>query len=73
MQQYIKDYQKVVILFDYDEPGIKAMEKYRETYPDVETCVLPMSKDPSDSIKDFGAKQVFLRLVPLLNKKLENS
>jgi hypothetical protein len=73
MQQYIKDYQKVVILFDYDEPGIKAMEKYRETYPEVETCVLPMSKDPSDSIKDFGAKQVFLRLVPLLNKKLENS
>lgn len=72
MQQYIKDYQKVIVLFDYDEPGIKAMDKYKELYPQVATCVLPMSKDPADSIKDFGAKQVFLRLVPILNKKLEN-
>ena len=72
MQQYLKDYQKVILLFDYDDAGIKAMEKYKELYPDVATCILPMSKDPSDSIKDFGAKEVFLRLVPILNKKLEN-
>jgi hypothetical protein len=72
MQQYIKDYQKVILLFDYDDPGIKAMEKYKELYPDVATCVLPMSKDPSDSIKDFGPKEVFLKIVPMLNKKLEN-
>lgn len=72
MQQYIKEYEKVILLFDYDEPGIKAMEKYKELYPELSMCVLPMSKDPADSIKDFGAKQVFLRLVPLLNKKLEN-
>lgn len=73
MQQYIKDYQKVILLFDYDDAGIKAMERYKELYPEVETCVLPMSKDPADSIKDHGAKEVFLRLVPILNKKLENS
>lgn len=72
MQQYIKDYKKVIILFDYDDAGIKAMEKYKELYPEVATCVLPMSKDPADSIKDFGAKQVFFRLVPIINKKLEN-
>ena len=31
-----------------------------------------MSKDVSDSIKDFGAKEVFNRLVPILDKKLNN-
>jgi hypothetical protein len=72
MHQYLKDYQRVIILFDYDEAGIKAMDKYKELYPQVITCVLPMSKDPADSIKDYGAKQVFLRLVPILNKNLEN-
>lgn len=70
MQQYIKDYKKVIVLFDYDEPGIKAMEKYKELYPDLLTCVLPMSKDPADSIKDFGPKEVFYRLIPILNKKV---
>lgn len=72
MQQYLKDYQKVILLFDYDDAGIKAMEKYKELYPEVATSVLPMSKDPADSIKDYGAKEVFRRLVLLLNKKLEN-
>lgn len=72
MQQYIKDYQKVIVLFDYDDAGIKAMERYQELYPQVATCILPMSKDPADSIKDYGAKEVFFRLVPILNKKLEN-
>lgn len=72
MQQYLKDYQKVIVMFDYDDPGIKAMDRYKELYPEVQTCVLPMSKDPSDSIKDHGAKEVFRRLVPILNKKLEN-
>lgn len=72
MQQYIKDYQKVILLFDYDDAGIKAMQRYQELYPQVASCILPMSKDPADSIKDYGAKEVFLRLVPILNKKLEN-
>lgn len=72
MTEYINTYKKVIVMFDYDEAGIKAMERYKELYPEVVTTALPMSKDPSDSIKDFGAKQVFLRIVPLLNKKLEN-
>lgn len=73
MKQYLESYQKVMILFDYDDPGIKAMAKYKELYPEVVPCVLPMSKDPSDSIKDYGAKEVFRRLVPILNKKLDSS
>ena len=72
MEQYIKNYKKVVIIFDFDEPGIKAMEKYKELYPEIEYTALPMSKDPADSIKDYGAKEVYYRLVLLLNKKVED-
>lgn len=72
MNEYLKGYKKVVLLFDYDQAGIKAMERYQELYPSVLTAVLPMSKDPSDSIRDYGAKEVRNRLVPILNKKLEN-
>lgn len=73
MQQYLKTYQKVIILFDFDEPGMKAAAKYKELYPEVIPVTLAMSKDPSDSIKEHGAKKVFHTLVPLLNKKLDNS
>jgi hypothetical protein len=72
MQQYLKDYQKVMVMFDYDEAGLKAMEKYKEIYPNIVPVVLPMSKDLSDSIKDHGAKKVYYTIVPLLNKKLDN-
>jgi DNA primase len=72
MDQYLKKYKKVIILFDFDEPGIKAMERYKELYPEVEYAVLPMSKDPSDSIKDYGPKEVYVRLIPILNKKIIN-
>jgi hypothetical protein len=72
MTEYLKKYKKVMVMFDYDEAGIKAMEKYRELYPEVQAAVLPMSKDPSDSIRDYGAKVVHTRIVPILNKMLEN-
>lgn len=72
MNEYLKKYKKIIVLFDYDEAGIKAMERYKELYPAVMTAVLPMSKDPSDSIRDYGAGEVRNRLVPILNKKLEN-
>jgi len=72
MQQYLKDYQKVVVMFDYDDAGLKAIEKYKEIYPNIVPVVLPMSKDLSDSIKDHGAKKVYYTMVPLLNKKLDN-
>ena len=29
-----------------------------------------MSKDTYDSIKDFGAKEVRIKLIPIINKKL---
>ena len=72
VKQLQKKYQKIVLLFDNDEAGIKSMKTYKEKYPFIEIAVLPMSKDVSDSIKDFGAKEVFNRLVPILDKKLNN-
>ena len=72
IKQLQKKYQKIVLLFDNDEAGIKSMKTYKEKYPFIEIAVLPMSKDVSDSIKDFGAKEVFNRLVPILDKKLNN-
>jgi len=70
IENFIKSYKKVVLLFDNDNAGITSMEKYKTLYPALSISVLPMSKDVSDSIKDFGPKEVKTRLVPILNKKL---
>jgi hypothetical protein len=72
MEDLNDEYNNIVVLFDNDEPGLKAMESYKQKYPFIEIAVLPMSKDVSDSIKDFGAKEVRNRLVPILDKKLTN-
>jgi len=73
IENYLSIYKKVLIMFDNDEAGIKSMIRYKEEYPDLDYILLPMSKDVSDSVKDYGAKEVRNRLVPLINKKLENS
>jgi hypothetical protein len=72
MEELDQKYKKIIILFDNDDAGIKSMQTYKEKYPCVNLAVLPMSKDISDSIKDFGAKEVRNRLVPILDKKLSN-
>ena len=72
MEDLNEKYKKIIILFDNDDAGIEAMKKYKEKYPYVEIALLPMSKDISDSIKDFGAKEVRNRLVPILDKKLQD-
>lgn len=69
----LKDkYNKIIVMFDNDDAGIKAMIAYKQKFPFIETALLPMSKDVSDSIKDSGAKEVRNRLVPILDKKLNN-
>ncbi len=72
MEELRDKYSKIIVMFDYDEAGIEAMKKYKEKYPFIEIALLPMSKDISDSIKDFGAKEVRNRLVPILDKKISN-
>lgn len=70
MEDIQQRFKNIVVIFDYDEAGIKAMQAYKEKYPFVKIAVLPMSKDISDSIKDYGAKEVRNRLIPIINKKI---
>jgi hypothetical protein len=72
MECWQNEYENVIILYDNDEAGIKAMRKNKEKYPFLKVALLPMSKDPSDSIKDFGARLVKQRLIPILDKKINN-
>jgi len=72
MEEYRKKYKSIIALFDNDPAGIKAMERYRDEY-NIPPVLLTMSKDLSDSIRDHGAKEVRNRLVPLLNKIIQNN
>jgi hypothetical protein len=73
IESWQNEYQNIIIMFDNDESGVKAMQKYKEKYPFVKVALLPLSKDISDSIKDHGAKKVREHLVPILNKKINET
>ena len=68
-EQYIKSlkkkYKDVCVLFDNDEAGKLAAEKYQERYG-LSYVVLDMSKDLSDSVKDYGIQKVKEKLHGLL-------
>ena len=68
-EQYIKSlkkkYKDVCVLFDNDEAGKVAAEKYQERYG-LSYVVLDMSKDLSDSVKDYGIQKVKEKLHGLL-------
>lgn len=58
-------YNLIVVLFDNDDPGVKAAKKYKLEYgiPDI---FLPMAKDLSDSVQQYGAEAVMKELHPQL-------
>ena len=58
-------YQKVCVLFDNDEAGIKAAEKYKSKYG-FNYVILDLEKDLSDAIKVHGIDKVRDNLLPLL-------
>ena len=68
-EQYIKSlkkkYKDICVVFDNDEAGIKAAQKYQERYG-ISYVVLDMSKDLSDSVRDFGVQKVKENLHELL-------
>lgn len=67
VDSYVKEYKYVSVMLDNDEPGIKAMKKYKTDYG-LTPLLLDLSKDPSDSIRDHGPRKVLSRLVPLYEK-----
>lgn len=62
-------YEKIIVLFDNDEPGIKAAQRYKDKYG-FNTILLPMEKDLSDSVKEHGMDKVREVLFPLLKQAL---
>jgi hypothetical protein len=70
IESWQNEYENIIVIFDNDDAGIEAMKTYKEKYNFIKVALLPLSKDISDSIKDYGAKEVRNRLVPILNKKI---
>jgi hypothetical protein len=61
-------YKKVIVLFDNDEAGIKAMLRYKEKY-DLDFINLGFEKDLSDTVKTYGVdftRDVLLKLIKKL-------
>lgn len=62
-------YKSICVMFDNDDAGKIAMEKYKERYG-LSYIVLNMEKDVSDSIKLHGLQKVKEELFPLLKKAI---
>ena len=62
-------YQKIIIMFDNDEPGLEAAKKYKTRY-ELDYINLHMSKDLSDSVRDHGIEAVREQLFPLIKQAL---
>jgi 5S rRNA maturation endonuclease (ribonuclease M5) len=60
-------YAKIIVLFDNDEPGMKAAQRYQDKY-NIPHVVLKMSKDLSDSVRDHGIESVRDQLLILLKQ-----
>jgi len=69
MKPLLDKYQKIIVLFDNDEPGIKSAAKYEERYG-FKSINLDLSKDLSDSVRDSGVDKVKEVLFPLLKQAL---
>lgn len=66
---YRLKYKNVCTLFDNDQAGIEAMAKYADTYQ-IKGALLSMSKDLTDSMRDYGVPKVKETLTPILNQAL---
>lgn len=62
-----KRYNSIIVLFDNDEPGLKAAQRYKDKYG-INFINLDMSKDLSDSVKDHGVEAVRDKLLSLLKQ-----
>ena len=65
-----KKYKKVITLFDNDEAGQKAIQKYKDMY-NLDGCSLNNCKDISDAVKQHTAQTITTSLRALLVKTLK--
>ena len=64
-----KKYKKVITLFDNDEAGRHAVDRYAEAYG-INGCVPTICKDVSDAMKEHGFDKVHAMLKPVLKETL---
>lgn len=64
-----KRYPNIIVLFDSDMPGIKAMLRYKELY-NFPFIYIPLEKDIADVMKHHGKTRVLIELVPKINAAL---
>jgi hypothetical protein len=64
-----KKYKKIITLFDNDEAGNNAIEKYANAY-NIQGCALSICKDISDAVQTHGFDAVHKELKPLLKETL---
>lgn len=63
-------YKKVLVMFDNDEAGVKAANKYKDKFG-IQTVFLNYGeKDLSDHVKQFGVRKARQWFIPLIDKKL---
>jgi len=67
LNKIVSKYEKVFVLFDNDEAGVRSMMRYKEKYG-FDYVILNMEKDLSDSIKRYGITETRDTLLPLLKK-----
>ena len=70
MKSYINKYSKIIVLFDNDAPGIKSAKKYKKQY-EFDYINLELSKDLSDSVKDFNVDKVREDVFKLLKSVIQ--
>lgn len=69
MSKLIRQYTKIFVIFDNDEPGIKAAERYHSKY-NIPYIVLPLEKDIADSVEKHGIDKTREVLFGLLKQAL---
>ncbi len=64
-----QQYSRILTLFDNDDAGIAAMQKYKELYG-IQYVYFHIEKDVADAVKAHGPDKIRTVLVPLINKKI---
>lgn len=63
-------YKKVITLFDNDDAGLNAVNKYKALY-DINGIVSPLCKDISDAVRTHSVSELHEVLKPLLKDTLK--
>ncbi len=69
IESFQEKYEKILTLFDNDDAGIAAMQKYKEQYG-IDYVYFDLEKDVADAVKTYGQAKTFSKLIPAINKKL---